>query len=64
MATGKLLRQLIKSGIEGNMQAFRSARTIDTSAWEREIDDRVYRLYGLRADEIKSIEASKPCSQE
>ncbi len=25
MATGKLLRQLIKSGIEGNMEAFRAA---------------------------------------
>jgi len=28
----------------------------DTSALEREIDDRVYRLYGLSKDEIKIVE--------
>jgi hypothetical protein len=28
----------------------------DTSALEREIDERVYRLYGLTADEIKIVE--------
>jgi adenine-specific DNA-methyltransferase len=28
----------------------------DTSAWEREIDERVYRLYGLTAAEIKVVE--------
>jgi hypothetical protein len=26
------------------------------SAWEREIDERVYRLYGLTAEEIKMVE--------
>jgi type III restriction enzyme len=36
MATGKLLRQLIKSSIEG----FRAASAADTSAWEHEIDER------------------------
>lgn len=56
MATGKLLRQLIKSGIEGNMEAFRSARTIDTSAWEHKIDNRVYCLYGLTDEEVALIE--------
>jgi adenine-specific DNA-methyltransferase len=30
----------------------------DTSAWEREIDERVYRLYGLTPDEIKLVEES------
>ena len=28
----------------------------DTSVLEREIDERVYRLYGLTADEIKIVE--------
>jgi hypothetical protein len=28
----------------------------DTSAWEREIDERVYRLYCLTPDEIKLVE--------
>lgn len=27
-------------------------------AWEREIDERVYRLYGLRAEKIKIIKDS------
>jgi hypothetical protein len=30
----------------------------DTSAREREIDERVYRLYGLTAEEIKILEES------
>jgi hypothetical protein len=29
------------------------------AAWEREIDERVYRLYGLTAEEIKIVEGSK-----
>jgi hypothetical protein len=33
-------------------------RQADTSAWEREIDERVYRLYGLTEEEIKTIEGS------
>ena len=28
----------------------------DTSAWEREIDELVYELYGLKEDEIKVVE--------
>ena len=28
----------------------------DTAGLEREIDQRVYRLYGLKADEIKLVE--------
>jgi adenine-specific DNA-methyltransferase len=34
----------------------------DTSALEREIDQRVYRLYGLTPDEIRLVEASGPLS--
>ena len=30
----------------------------DTSAWEREIDERVYKLYGLTAEEIKIVEGA------
>ena len=30
----------------------------DVRAWEREIDERVYALYGLRPDEIRMIEES------
>jgi hypothetical protein len=29
---------------------------IDTTTWEREIDERVYRLYGLTKEEIKIVE--------
>jgi hypothetical protein len=28
----------------------------DVTAWEREIDERVYRLYGLTPEEIKIVE--------
>jgi hypothetical protein len=28
------------------------------SAWEREIDERVYRLYGLTPEEIKLVESA------
>ena len=31
----------------------------DTEALEREIDERVYRLYGLTEDEIKIVEGSR-----
>lgn len=30
--------------------------TADVTALEREIDERVYRLYGLTPDEIKTVE--------
>jgi hypothetical protein len=32
------------------------AAAADVTAWEREIDERVYRLYGLTAAEIKIVE--------
>lgn len=37
--------------------AKRADPSADTSAWEREIDERVYRLYGLTPEEIKIVEA-------
>lgn len=50
MATGKLLRRVIESGIVGNMKAKRADPDANTSAWEREIEERVYRIYGLTPD--------------
>ena len=38
------------------LEAKRTAPEADTTALEREIDERVHRLYGLTADEIKLVE--------
>jgi hypothetical protein len=38
------------------MTAMRADAGADVSAWEREIDERVYRLYGLTPEEIKIVE--------
>jgi adenine-specific DNA-methyltransferase len=38
------------------LKAKRADGAADTAALEREIDERVYRLYGLTADEIKIVE--------
>jgi hypothetical protein len=40
------------------LKAERANPAADISAQEREIDDRVYRLYGLDKDEIKTVEES------
>jgi adenine-specific DNA-methyltransferase len=46
--------------VERTIAAKRENPQADTSAWEREIDERVYRLYGLTAAEIKIVdEAAK-----
>jgi hypothetical protein len=42
--------------VERILAAKRANPQADTSAWEREIDERVYRLYGLTPAEIKLIE--------
>jgi adenine-specific DNA-methyltransferase len=42
--------------VERILAAKRANPQADTSAWEREIDERVYRLYGLTAAEIKIVE--------
>jgi len=44
--------------VERILSAKRAAPDADTTALEREIDERVYRLYGLTADEIKLVEES------
>jgi hypothetical protein len=38
------------------LKAKRTDATADTATLEREIDERVYRLYGLTAEEIKIVE--------
>jgi hypothetical protein len=38
------------------LSAKRADAAADVSAWEREIDERVYRLYGLTPEEIKIVE--------
>ena len=40
------------------LQARRHKPEADTAALEREIDQRVYALYGLTADEIRLVEES------
>lgn len=34
---------------------------VHARSWEREIDERVYKLYGLTAEEIKIVEGEKRC---
>lgn len=46
--------------VEGILAAKRADATADTSAFEREIDERVYRLYRLTPDEIQIVEESAP----
>jgi adenine-specific DNA-methyltransferase len=44
--------------VERILAAKRAAPNADTSNWEREINERVYRLYGLTAEEIRIVEES------
>jgi hypothetical protein len=44
--------------VERILAAKRADPNADTSAGEREIDERIYRLYGLTADEIRIVEES------
>ncbi|HRT59142.1 MAG TPA: hypothetical protein P5038_21145 [Candidatus Paceibacterota bacterium] len=41
-----------------SVRAKRANPAADVSAWEREIDDRVYRLYGLTKEEIKIVKGA------
>lgn len=41
-----------------NLAAKRANPQADTTAWEREIDELVYRLYGQTPEEIKILEES------
>lgn len=44
--------------VERILAAKRVDPSADTSAWEKEIDERIYRLYGLTDEEIKIVEES------
>lgn len=39
-----------------SVRAKRANPAADVSAWEKEVDERVYRLYGLTKEEIKIVE--------
>jgi len=45
--------------VERILTAKRAAPDADTTALEREIDERVYRLYGLTANEIKLVDQGR-----
>ena len=47
------------SADELRLAAKRSDGAADTAGLEREIDERVYRLYGLTAEEIKIVEEAR-----
>jgi len=47
----------VRRSLERDSQdAKRADPEADVSAWEREIDERVYRLYGLTQEEIAIVE--------
>lgn len=48
----------IESLVSRILTAKKADPRADVSAWEREIDERVYRLFGLTKDEIKIVEES------
>ena len=61
MATGKLLRQLIKSGMEGNLEAFRAAseEVIKEERLKQHhllANDLERILYGLMPEEVKIVQ--------
>jgi TaqI-like C-terminal specificity domain len=49
-------QQLFVDKVKAIMKAKAKAKDADTTELEREIDDMVYRLYGLTYDEVKTIE--------
>jgi adenine-specific DNA-methyltransferase len=49
-------RAAVKGLVERILAAKRADPAADVAGWEREIDERVYKLYGLTADEVKLVE--------
>jgi hypothetical protein len=47
-----------ESSVDRILKAKQAEPAADVSSLERELDDRVYRLYGLAPEEIKSVEES------
>jgi hypothetical protein len=51
-------KKALETLVDRILKAKQADQVADVSAQEREIDDRVYRLYGLSKDEIKIVEDS------
>lgn len=51
-------RAALKKLVQTIMKSKEADATADVSAWEAEINARVYRLFGLTPDEIATIEAT------
>jgi NAD-specific glutamate dehydrogenase len=49
-------RQILESMVQKITAAKKADPDANTDAWEREIDERVYRLYGLTKAEIAIVE--------
>lgn len=49
-------QQPIVALVDKILAAKKANPQVDTSAWEREIDELVYELYGLTEDEVKVVE--------
>jgi hypothetical protein len=50
-------QQAIVKLVDGILAAKKANPTADTSAWEAEIDNLVYKLYGLTEEEIRIVES-------
>jgi adenine-specific DNA-methyltransferase len=56
VAAERAERDALVKLVDQILAAKRANPAADVSAWEREIDERVYRLYGLTPEEIKLVE--------
>lgn len=54
----KSQRETLANLVDRILAAKKADPAADVSAWEREIDERVYKLYGLTEDEVKLVEES------
>jgi type II restriction/modification system DNA methylase subunit YeeA len=57
-SSNKPIVQQIEDLVDKILSAKKENKNADTSEWEREIDELVYKLYNLNEDEIKIIEGS------
>ena len=62
VASERAQHDAIVALVDRILKAKQANAAADTSALEREIDDLVYRLYGLTPDEIRLVEESAPSS--
>jgi TaqI-like C-terminal specificity domain len=61
-SNGKLRAKEIAALVNRILRAKQADVAADTSALEREIDERIYRLYGLTPDEVRLVEEAAPSS--